>query len=58
MVFFPKLIGGFSGKVVDAYGYIDFFIYAALLGVPAILLSIYLWYRHNLEENLGFVEQK
>ncbi len=58
MVFFPKLIGGFSGKVVDAYGYIDFFIYAALLGVPAILLSIYLWYRHNLEGNLGFVEQK
>ena len=47
MVFFPKLIGGFSGKVVDSYGYIDFFIYAALLGVPAILLSIYLWYRHN-----------
>ena len=49
MVFFPKLIGGFSGIVVDSYGYIDFFIYAALLGIPAILLSIYLWYRHNQE---------
>ena len=57
MVFFPKLIGGFSGKVVDAYGYIDFFIYAALLGVPAILLSIYLWYRHRLEENNQVIEQ-
>ena len=52
MVFFPKLIGGFSGKVVDSYGYIDFFIYAALLGVPAILLSIYLWYRHNQEQDV------
>ncbi|MEM7400669.1 MAG: MFS transporter [Pseudomonadota bacterium] len=51
MVFFPKLIGGFSGKVVDSYGYIDFFIYAAILGVPAILLSIYLWYRHNQEQD-------
>lgn len=52
MVFFPKLIGGFSGRVVDSYGYIDFFIYAALLGVPAILLSIYLWYRHNQEQDI------
>ncbi len=45
-VLLPKLIGGFSGKVVDSYGYIDFFIYAAVLGVPAILLSSYLWYKH------------
>lgn len=52
MVFFPKLIGGYSGKVVDSYGYIDFFIYAALLGMPAILLSIYLWYRHNQDQTV------
>ena len=47
MVFFPKLVGGFSGKVVDAFGYVDFFIYAALLGVPAILLSLYLWFKNH-----------
>ena len=57
MVFFPKLIGGFSGKVVDSYGYIDFFIYAALLGVPAILLSIYLWYQHRQNESMSTFEQ-
>ena len=57
MVFFPKLIGGFSGKVVDSFGYIDFFIYAAFLGVPAILLSIFLWYRQNREENSNAFEQ-
>lgn len=57
MVFFPKFIGGFSGKVVDTFGYIDFFIYAALLGIPAILLSIYLWYRHKDEKNLQVFEQ-
>lgn len=57
MVFFPKLIGGFSGKVVDSFGYIDFFIYAAFLGVPAILLSIFLWYRHNRKESSNAFEQ-
>lgn len=37
-----KFISGFSGMVVDGYGYFEFFIVAALLGVPAILLVIYL----------------
>ena len=43
-----KFIGGFSGKIVDGYGYIHFFIYAGLLGVPAILLAIYLWRKSGL----------
>ncbi len=33
-----KFIGGFSGTVVEAYGYVNFFIYTAALGLPAILL--------------------
>ena len=33
-----KFLGGFSGIVVDAKGYEFFFIYAAMLGAPAILL--------------------
>lgn len=37
-----KLLGGFSGLMVDGYGYVAFFIYAALLGIPAILLVVYL----------------
>ena len=37
-----KFIGGFSGEVVDAFGYPVFFSYAALLGIPAILLVIYI----------------
>ena len=37
-----KFISGFSGIVVDNFGYFEFFIAAALLGVPAILLVIYL----------------
>jgi MFS transporter, PAT family, beta-lactamase induction signal transducer AmpG len=37
-----QFIGGFSGVVVDAIGYANFFIYAASAGVPAILLVLYL----------------
>ena len=37
-----KFISGFSGIVVDNFGYFQFFVVAALLGVPAILLAIYL----------------
>ena len=37
-----KFVGGFSGHVVDGYGYVTFFWVAAILGVPAILLSLYL----------------
>jgi len=40
-----KFIGGFSGLVVESQGYFLFFIYVALLGVPAILLVTYLMYR-------------
>ena len=37
-----KMIGGFSGLIVDTAGYVSFFVYAAILGVPAICLVIYL----------------
>ena len=37
-----KIIGGFSGIVVETAGYAYFFLYAGLLGAPAILLIIYL----------------
>ncbi len=40
-----KLLGGFSGDVVDATDYEVFFVYAAVLGVPAILLVLYLMRR-------------
>jgi PAT family beta-lactamase induction signal transducer AmpG len=37
-----KFIGGFSGVVVDGSGYMFFFAYAAMLGLPAIFLCLYL----------------
>ncbi|WP_444891019.1 AmpG family muropeptide MFS transporter [Microbulbifer sp. DLAB2-AA] len=49
-----KFISGFSGIVVDAQGYALFFIYAALMGLPAIFLSIYFWRR----ERRGWSEEQ
>ncbi len=43
-----KFIGGFSGTIVDDHGYIYFFIYAGLLGIPAILLATYLWRKNDV----------
>lgn len=37
-----KFMGGFSGIVVDSVGYAYFFLYAGLLGIPALLLIIYI----------------
>ncbi|SFD94474.1 MFS transporter [Nitrosomonas sp. Nm166] len=38
MLLLPKFIAGFSGQFVDAYGYENFFIATALLGLPVLVL--------------------
>lgn len=40
-----KFLSGFSGMVVAHTSYTFFFCYAALMGVPAILLAVYIWRR-------------
>jgi len=35
-----KFISGFSGMVVESSNYYSFFLYAALMGIPAIILSV------------------
>ena len=37
-----KFISGFSGLVVENFGYFEFFVVAAMLGLPAILLVVWL----------------
>ena len=46
MTLFPKLLGGYSGTVVNAFGYDVFFVIASALGIPVIILIYYL--RHLL----------
>ena len=38
MTLIPKVLGGYSGSIVDSVGYQSFFLIAALLGVPVLLL--------------------
>jgi PAT family beta-lactamase induction signal transducer AmpG len=40
-----KLLGGPSGWIVDHSGYVFFFVYASALGIPAILLILWLMHR-------------
>lgn len=51
MTLAPKFLSGFSGVIVDAQGYIFFFIYTSLLGLPAIFLVMYLMRSTNTEQN-------
>ena len=44
-----KFIAGFSGVIVDAAGYVTFFIYASCLGLPAIFLVLYLMRQANAD---------
>ena len=37
----PKLVGGASGYLVQTFGYTDFFLMSAALGIPAIILSFF-----------------
>jgi MFS transporter, PAT family, beta-lactamase induction signal transducer AmpG len=38
MLLFPKFIAGFSGEYVDAFGYVNFFIAASIIGLPVLIL--------------------
>lgn len=45
MTLLPKLIGGYSGSIVENVGYTQFFLIASLIGVP-VLWIIYLANKH------------
>ena len=49
MLLLAKFVAGFSGVVVDATSYPVFFIYAAALGLPSILLILFLMQKEKQE---------
>lgn len=51
MTLFPKIIGGYSGTIVDSVGYSNFFLFASALGLPVIALIHFLRHRLEIEEN-------
>ena len=42
MLFLPKLIAGYAGGFVNLFGYPTFFIFTAIIGVPVLLLIIWI----------------
>ncbi len=42
MTLMPKLIGGYSGSIVENIAYSNFFLVASLMGVPVLFLLLYL----------------
>jgi PAT family beta-lactamase induction signal transducer AmpG len=50
MTLIPKLLGGYSGSMVDAMGYSVFFLLTAILGVPVVLLIVAAAKRFEIRE--------
>jgi PAT family beta-lactamase induction signal transducer AmpG len=52
MTFLPKVLGGYSGTMVDGMGYPNFFLVTALMGIPVIALIIYIGRRKHFSFKL------
>ncbi len=40
MLLLPKVLAGYSGSIVDEFGYANFYIFTAIIGVPVLLLIV------------------
>ena len=48
MLLLPKFLAGFSGQYVDSFGYAQFFVATALLGLPVLgLILLAIWAGHG-----------
>ncbi len=47
MLLLPRLMGGYSGVLVEKLGYADFFLVTALIGIPTLLLIGLQWGRER-----------
>jgi len=48
MTLIPKVLGGYSGSMVDAMGYPGFFLFTAVLGLPVLLLIVVVGKRFDI----------
>ena len=49
MTLLPKILGGYSGTMVETLGYQQFFLLTALMGIPVLLLIVWANKRFSLE---------
>ena len=47
MLLLPRLMGGYSGVLVEKFGYHNFFIITAVMGIPTLLLISLHWYQES-----------
>jgi PAT family beta-lactamase induction signal transducer AmpG len=48
---FPgSILAGFSGFVIEHTGFVWFFIWTSLIGIPVALLAIFVWYRVGISD--------
>ena len=52
MTFLPKVLGGYSGTMVDGMGYPNFFLATALMGVPVLVLIAFVGRRQQFSFKL------
>jgi len=48
-----KIIGGFSGLIVEGWGYPSFFAVSSVLGIPAIALALYMLHQGPILDSLS-----
>jgi len=48
MTLFPKLLGGYSGTFVESMGYASFFTMTAIMGIPVVLLILFLMKKQKI----------
>jgi len=57
MLLLPRLIGGYSGVMVEKFGYHNFFLITCVLGVPTLLLIALHWFQENRRIRLNPPEE-
>ncbi|HEC74744.1 MAG TPA: MFS transporter, partial [Methylophaga aminisulfidivorans] len=50
MTLIPKILGGYSGSIVESIGFESFFLMTALMSVPVLVLILFAAKRFNLNE--------
>jgi PAT family beta-lactamase induction signal transducer AmpG len=50
MTLIPKSLGGYSGSMVNAIGYQNFFLVTAILGIPVLLLIVFAARRFEIHQ--------
>lgn len=57
MMLLPRILGGYSGVMVEKLGYHDFFLLTAALGIPTLILIAWQWGLGHHPEQVSEVQQ-